>query len=129
MMSAPKHKFNYKRVFNLPLLSKGLILATAVFLVSSPTVAQDAPTKQYGQGKNTPLVWILAEWNGKHPQAPLYLCTCTKSECDNSKSWPFRRYSLAGVMPVLGDFNRSSAENKGFSCGQVSPKELQGIGG
>jgi hypothetical protein len=121
--------FNCKCRFRLSRLAKVLLFGTGLFLFSSQAIAQDPPSKQYGEGEDVPLVWILAEWHEKHPQIPLYLCVCTKGECDNSSSWPFRRYSLGEVRPALGPNNRADAQTIGFSCGQVSPNELQGIGG
>jgi hypothetical protein len=122
-------KSNRQGNFRLSQFAKALLFVGGIVLFSSQAIAQDAPSKQYGEGKDIPLVWILAEWHEKHPQIPLYLCVCTKSECDNSDSWPFRRYSLGGVLPALGPTNRSDAQRIGFSCGEVSPSELQGIGG
>jgi hypothetical protein len=122
-------EFNRQGRFRSSGLAKVLLFSAGMVLFSSQAIAQDSPSKQYGQGRDIPLVWILDEWHQKHPQIPLYLCVCTKSECDNSSSWPFRRYSLGGVRPVLGPTNRSDAQRIGFSCGEVSPNELQGIGG
>lgn len=116
-------------MLNIFRLTQTLALFSVLLGTTQEINAQEAPSKQYGQGKDVPLAWILDEWHRKHPQIPLYLCVCTKAECDNSQSWPFRRYGLGGVLPALGDSNKTGAQQLGFSCGEVEASQLQGIGG
>lgn len=104
-------------------------LLTVLLMATQSINAQEAPSKQYERDETIPLAWILDEWHKKHPQVSLYLCVCTKAECDNSQTWPFRRYALGGVLPVLGDANKTGAQQLGFSCGEVEASQLQGIGG
>lgn len=103
-------------------------LGLAILGFNTPSIAADTPSKQFIK-KDIYIGAILFEWHKKNPNVPSYACVCLKAECDNSKSWPFRRFDLGKVVPALGSYNKRVTEGLGFKCYQVEPKEfLEGIG-
>lgn len=105
-----------------------LSLSTIILGFNTPTIATDVPSKQFIK-QDIYIGSILFEWHKKNHKIPVYACVCLKAECDNSQSWPFRRFPLGGVVPALGSYNKRVTENIGFKCSEVEPKEfLEGIG-
>ncbi len=105
-----------------------LPLGMSILGFNNPSIAVEPPSKQFIK-KDIYIGSIFFEWHKKNYKIPVYACVCLKSECDNSQSWPFRRFPLGGVVPALGSYNKRVSENIGFKCHQVEPKEfLEGIG-
>ncbi len=117
------YKSNLKRIAEILV---ALPLGVSILGFSSPIFAADAPSKQFIE-RDIPITWILDEWYRKNPNIPSYACVCTKVYCDNSQSWPFRSFTIGGVLPALGSYNKNSVERVGFVCGQVSSQEIKAI--
>ncbi len=117
------YESNLKRLVKIFI---ALPLGVSILGFSSPTFAGDAPSKQFIK-RDVPISWILDEWYRKNPNIPLYACVCTKVYCDNSQSWPFRSFTIGGVVPALGSYNKNQTERIGFVCGQVDAKEIEAI--
>lgn len=122
----------YSHVFNQIKKNRNILLALPLGMTilgfSTPVIGADAPSKQFIT-KDIYIGSILFEWYKKNPNVPSYACICLKAECDNSQSWPFRRFGLGKVVPALGSFNKRVTESLGFKCSKVAPKEfLEGIG-
>jgi hypothetical protein len=81
--------------------------------------SEPVPTARYARGEAVDLALILEEWNGKHPEIPMFSCVCLQPSCDLTASWPFRSFSEYQSTVMLGQFNAADTETQGFNCHDI----------
>jgi hypothetical protein len=89
---------------------------TAICFATGAIASEPVPTARYARGETVDLALIITEWNGKHPDIPVFSCVCLQPRCDLTASWPFRSFSDYQLTVMLGPFNAADTETQGFNC-------------
>lgn len=94
----------------------GVGLGSLGVITSGAIASERVPTARYASGESVDLALIIQEWQGKHPDIPVFACVCAQPSCNLTAAWPFRRFNEYQFTVMLGPFNAMSTENQGFNC-------------
>lgn len=88
-------------------------------IAPSAIANEPVPTARYARGETVDLALIIDEWNGKHPEIPVFSCVCLQPSCNLTTGWPFQTFSEYQFTVMLGQFNAAATENQGFNCHDI----------